>query len=294
MAAGTRTRASIWWEAARPRTLSASIAPVLAGTAAATTFIWWRGLVALVVAIGLQVGVNYANDLFDAQRGVDTASRIGPRRFTASGIVSPGAMRTAMLISFGISAAAGLALAAVVGAELLLVGAACLAAAIGYSGGPRPYGAAGMGEVSVFLFFGVVATVGSAYVQSEEITALAYLTAIPIGLLATALLVVNNLRDIETDEAARKITLAVHFGPEKTLTFYQWLLGLAFVCTLGVAARAGSLPPLLALLAAPLATRAVRTLKKEFQRGMYFRSLGATARVQLAYGALLALGLWLG
>lgn len=293
MAAGTRSRAGIWWEAARPRTWSASVAPVLAGTAAATTFIWWRGLLALVVALGLQIGVNYANDLFDAQRGVDTEARIGPKRFTSSGLVSPGAMRVAMLIAFAIAAAAGLVLAVVVGPELLLVGAACLAAALGYSGGPRPYGAAGFGEVSVFLFFGVVATIGSAYVQSEEVTAVAYLTAIPIGLFATALLVVNNLRDIETDESAGKMTLVVRLGPEKTLTFYWWLLVIAFICTFGIAARAASFAPLLALLAAPLAPRAVTILKSEFQRGLYFRSLGATARLHLAYGALLALGLWL-
>ena len=203
-----------WFLGARPRTLPASAVPVLVGTGAAAAYghaIWWRALLAGVVAVSLQVGVNYANDYSDGVRGTD-AVRVGPLRLVASGTATPGAVKRAALLVFVFAGVAGLALAAVAGWWLLAVGAACVAAAWLYTGGPRPYGYVGLGEVSVFAFFGVVATVGTAYVQTEKVTGLELLTALPVGLLAVSLLVVNNLRDIPGDTAAGKRTLAVRLA----------------------------------------------------------------------------------
>ena len=200
-----------WFLGVRPWTLPASAVPVLVGTGAAAAYghaIWWRALLAGVVAVSLQVGVNYANDYSDGVRGTD-AVRVGPLRLVASGTATPGAVKRAALLAFVVAGIAGLALAAVAGWWLLAVGAACVAAAWLYTGGPRPYGYVGLGEVAVFAFFGVVATVGTAYVQTEKVTGLELLTALPVGLLAVSLLVVNNLRDIPGDTAAGKRTLAV-------------------------------------------------------------------------------------
>ncbi len=227
---------NVWVEAIRPRTLPAAISPVLVGTAASDNFIVWRFAAALVVALAIQVGVNLANDLFDAQRGVDTELRVGPRRVTAAGLVSPKQMRVAMVIAFGVAAIAGLALAICVNLWLLAVGAASFVAALAYSGGSRPYAALGLGEVFVFVFFGLVATVGSSFVQDEQIHQIAYVAAIPVGLLATAILVVNNLRDTETDRAAGKRTLAVRLGERKTRLLYQALVVVAFLDTGAVVA----------------------------------------------------------
>ncbi|MFP4312535.1 MAG: 1,4-dihydroxy-2-naphthoate polyprenyltransferase, partial [Nitriliruptoraceae bacterium] len=203
-------------EAARPRTLPAAIAPVAVGTAAAATPLaalsWVRAALALVVALALQVAVNYANDYFDGVKGIDTAARTAPRRAVASGLVTPAAMRTAVLVALAVAALAGLALAWLVGWELLLVGLLAVAATLGYSGGPKPYASAALGEVMVFVFFGVVATAGSAYVQDARLTLLPLLASVPMGLFAVALLVVNNLRDIPTDREVGKTTLAVTLG----------------------------------------------------------------------------------
>lgn len=214
----------IWVEAARPRTLSAAVVPVLVGTATGGAFLPWRFAGALTVALALQVAVNYANDYFDGVRGVDTPDRVGPRRATASGLVKPGQMKTAIAVALGIAACAGLGLTFAVGPELLLIGFASIVAALAYSGGPRPYASAGLGEVFVFTFFGPVATIGTAYVQAETIPALTVVTSIPIGLLATAILVVNNMRDIETDVVAGKRTLAVRLGPRGTRHLYAGLI----------------------------------------------------------------------
>jgi 1,4-dihydroxy-2-naphthoate octaprenyltransferase len=282
----------VWFEAARPRTLPAALAPVLVGTAAAERFSVWRALGALVVGLAIQVGVNYANDYFDGVRGVDTPERTGPRRAVASGWVAPAQMRTAMVVALGVAAAAGLGLAWAAGWELLLVGLAALLAAVGYSGGPRPYASAGLGELFVFVFFGLVATVGSAYVQDRRVVAEAVAAAVPIGLLATAILVVNNLRDLDTDQRAGKRTLAVRLGERRTQTLYRTLVVGAFVLLGPVTAVAGSAWPLLALGALPLALRTVRRVQRARSPRPLVPALGLTARVQLLFGVLLAAGLW--
>lgn len=297
----TRPGLATWWEASRPRTLPASVAPVLVGTAAAALVdpadggaqvLWGRLALALLVALTLQIAVNFANDYFDGVRGVDTEDRVGPRRLVASGIVSPSQMKRGMAVALGVAAIAGLALAAMAGGELLLVGAAALLAAVGYSGGPKPYASAGLGEVFVFVFFGVVATAGSAYVQDERLTALALVASLPMGLLATALLVVNNLRDIFTDTAAGKVTLAVRLGDAGTRRLYLLLLAGALVSVPVLALVAGSPWPLLGLLAAPLAPPALRVVRMA-EGPALIAALGLTARLQLVLALLLVAGLGL-
>lgn len=283
----------VWVEAARPRTLGAGFVPVLVGTAAAESFSAWRFICALLVAVALQVGVNYANDYYDGTRGVDSGARVGPRRAVASGLVSPAAMRRAMWTSFAVAGIAGALLAVAVEPWILAAGVVCFAAALGYSGGPRPYGSAGLGEVFVFVFFGLVATAGSFFVQAERVGAVAIAAAVPIGLLAAAILVTNNLRDIETDEAAAKRTLAVRLGAQGTKSFFAALLGLAIVSTAGVAITARSLWPLLALVSLPAIYGAYRAVRGAGAASDLLPALGATARAHLSYGLLLAVGLWL-
>ena len=280
-----------WVEAARPRTLVAGIVPVLVGTAASGSFSLPRFLGALVVALGMQVGVNFANDLFDARKGVDTPRRMGPRRLTAAGLITESSMRNAMVISFLIAVVTGAGLAAVAGWELAIVGAVSILAALGYSGGPWPYASKGLGEVFVFIFFGLVATVGSAYVQAEEVTPLAVAASIPVGLLATAILVVNNLRDIETDDATGKRTLAVRLGADRTRRLYRALIAGAYLFLVVVASRGGGLPALLPALSIPLAIPPVKMVSTASGREL-IAALGATARLQLVFGVLLAVGLW--
>jgi 1,4-dihydroxy-2-naphthoate polyprenyltransferase len=282
-----------WLAGARPRTLPASAVPVVVGTsvvAAEGHVIWWRAVAALVVAVAIQVGTNYANDYSDGMRGTDDR-RVGPVRLVASGLASPSAVKRAALASFGVAAVVGLALAAAAGWWLILVGAASVAAGWLYTGGPRPYGYAGLGEVFVFVFFGLVATVGTAYVQLERVTGLAVAAAVPVGLLAVALLVVNNLRDIPGDTASGKRTLAVRVGDGVTRRLYTAcvLVPFAIVPALAVA-RPGAL---LALAALPLAVVPVRkVLGGEAGRGL-IPVLGATGRLQLVFGALLAVGIWI-
>jgi 1,4-dihydroxy-2-naphthoate polyprenyltransferase len=230
-------------QAARPRPLPAAVTPVVVGTAAALRpagdLHLDRAALALVVALALQVAVNYANDLFDGISGVDTAERTGPRRAVASGLISPSAMKKATAAALAVAAVAGLVLAWQVGPELLLVGVAAILATLGYSGGRRPYASRGLGEVSVFVFFGVVATAGSAYVQDGMLTTVPLLASIPVGALAVALLVVNNLRDIPTDAAAGKRTLAVRLGEAGTRRLYRGLVVVALAGGVGVAGGGG-------------------------------------------------------
>lgn len=295
MADAAATGAAVYLEAARPRTLPAALAPVLVGTAAATRapaeLSWGRAGAALVVALALQVAVNYANDLFDGLAGVDTEERTGPRRAVASGLVTPAAMRTATLVAFAVAGVAGAALAWAVGWELLLVGLVAGLAALGYSGGARPYASRGLGEVSVFVFFGLVATVGSAYVQDERMTWLPVLAAVPVGLLAVALLVVNNLRDIPTDARAGKRTLAVRLGEARTRTLFRGLVLGALAWSLPVALVATSPWPLLALASAPLAAPALRTVAHAPLGRPLVAALEVTGRFQLLFAALLTVGL---
>jgi 1,4-dihydroxy-2-naphthoate octaprenyltransferase len=227
-----------WIAGARPRTLPAALVPVLVGTAAAggmngvheglRGLTVWRFLAALVVSLALQIGVNYANDYSDGVRGTDDA-RVGPMRLTGSGRKRPGAVKRAAFIAFGVAAVAGLALAVATTWWLLAVGAVAIAAAWFYTGGPRPYGYAGLGEAFVFVFFGVVATTGSAFVQIERFTPLTVLVSIPVGLFATALLVVNNLRDIPGDTTSGKRTLAVRLGDKRTRVLYVVLMVVPFL-----------------------------------------------------------------
>jgi 1,4-dihydroxy-2-naphthoate polyprenyltransferase len=282
-----------WVAGTRPRTLPASAVPVVVGTAVAYAggqVIWWRAAAALVVAVAIQIGTNYANDYSDGIRGTDTR-RVGPVRLVASGLAPAAAVRRAAIISFGVAALAGLALAAAAGWWLILVGAASVAAGWLYTGGPRPYGYVGLGEVFVFVFFGLVATVGSAYVQLERITGLAVAASVPVGLLAVALLVVNNLRDIPGDTASGKRTLAVRVGDRVTRRLYAACVLIPFALVPALAAsRPGAL---LALAALPLAIAPVRrVLAGEEGRGL-IPVLGATGRLQLVFGALLAIGIWI-
>ena len=281
----------VWIEAARPRTLPAAVAPVLVGTAAAQRLIVWRALAALVVALAVQVAVNYANDYFDGVKGVDTAQRVGPRRAVAGGLVAAGQMRRAIGVALAVAAVAGLALAADVGWELVAVGAVCFVAALGYSGGPRPYASAGLGELFVFVFFGLVATVGSTYVQDERIRISAVLGGVGVGLLASAILMVNNLRDIDTDRDAGKITLAVRLGAQRSRLVYWLMVAGAFVVPFVVAAILASPWPLLTIAAAAAVVPLTRRVRPEATSRDLIAALGGTGRLELGFAALLAAGL---
>lgn len=281
-----------WVEAARPRTLSAGIAPVLVGTAAADRFIAWRFGAALVVGVSIQIGVNFANDLFDAQSGVDTEARLGPRRAVASGLVSPQKMKVALGLTIAVAAVAGLALALATTLWLLVVGLACFAALLAYSGGPRPYASAGLGEVFVFVFFGLVATIGSAYVQDESIPEVAVAAALPVGLLAVAILVVNNLRDIPTDAAAGKKTIAVRLGQRRTRRLYTILAVSVLIGVFVTSTVADDAWPLLGLFSALPLEKARRTVHRA-QGSDLVPALGATSAAQLVLGIGLAVGLWI-
>jgi 1,4-dihydroxy-2-naphthoate polyprenyltransferase len=282
-------------EAARPRTLPAAVAPVLVGSAAAARSVpdlsVPRATLALVVALALQVAVNYANDYFDGVKGVDTEARSGPRRAVASGLVTPRAMRTATIAALAVAGAAGAVLAWLAGWELLLVGVVAILATLGYSGGRRPYASRGLGEVGVFVFFGLVATAGSAYVQDERLTLLPLVAAVPIGLVAVALLVVNNLRDIPTDRAVGKQTLAVRLGEDRTRLLFQALVAGSAAWVLPVAVLAGSPWPLLGVLALPFAWPAMRIVRTAPLGRPLVAALGVTGRYHLLLGMLLAVGL---
>jgi 1,4-dihydroxy-2-naphthoate octaprenyltransferase len=250
----------------------------------------WRALAAMVVALALQVGTNYANDYSDGRRGAD-AHRAGPLRLTASGLVAPALVLRAAAIAFAVAAVAGLALAVAVDLRLLVVGAACIAAGALYTGGPKPYGYAGFGELAVLVFFGFVATAGSAYVQLGRLTGLAVLASLPVGLLACALLVANNLRDVDTDAQSGKLTLAVRLGPARTRVLYRACVAGALV---GVAAIGVARPPaLVAVAATPLALPPLRLVAQRRDAPGLIAALIGTARIQLVTCALLAAGLWL-
>ena len=285
---------NLWIAGARPRTLPAAVVPVAVGTAVAVGdgVTAWRALAALVVALAIQVGTNYANDYQDGVRGTDDV-RVGPVRLVASGLAPASAVRTAALASFGVAAVAGLALAAAVGWELILVGLVSFAAGWLYTGGPKPYGYLGLGELFVFTFFGLVATVGSTYVQTGEVTGLAVCAAVPVGLLATALLVVNNLRDIPTDTEAGKKTMAVRLGDRTTRIVYITMLVDVFllVIVLAVTAR---MPALLGLVGLVAAVPPIREIRRGAVGPALIPVLGATGRTQLVTGLLLALGLAIG
>ena len=281
-----------WVEGARPKTLPAAVVPVAVGTAVAFSqgeVVWWRAAAALVVALAVQVGTNYANDYSDGIRGTDDG-RVGPLRLVASGLKAAPAVKRAAFLSYGVAAVAGLALAWAVTWWLVPVGAACFVAGWFYTGGPRPYGYAGLGEVFVFVFFGLVATTGSAFVHVEAVTLLALGASFPVGALATALLVVNNLRDIPTDTASGKRTLAVRLGDQDTRMLYLVLLT---AVPIGAAILLAVVRPLapLAILGIALGLPAARAVRQGARGRDLVPVLVRTGQVQLAYGLLLAAGL---
>jgi 1,4-dihydroxy-2-naphthoate polyprenyltransferase len=285
------TSVSDWIAGARVRTLPAAIVPVAVGTAVAigeSGAIWWRAAVAAVVSLALQLGTNYANDYSDGIRGTDD-DRVGPVRLVASQRATPKAVKTAAFVCFGVAAVAGLTLAAVTSWWLIAVGAAAIAAGWFYTGGSRPYGYSGLGEVFVFVFFGLVATVGTAYIQTETISTLSVVASVPVGLLAVALLITNNLRDIPGDAVTGKRTLAVRLGDAATRRFYVVIVVLTFVVGVGSAlSRPGAV---LCLLAAPLAIAPVRTVLGGAKGRELIAVLAATAKVQLVFGVAYAIGL---
>ncbi len=288
--------AQVWWSAVRPATLAASVAPVLAGTAVAIHeggAQWGPGLGALVVALGMQLGVNFANDYSDYVRGAD-ARRVGPVRAASSGVVEPEHVRWAAVAAFGVAGLAGLVLSLAIDWRLIFIGAASILAGWLYTGGPRPYGYLGLGEVFVFVFFGLVATVGTVYVEASRVMPLAVLIGAGMGFCATAILVLNNLRDIETDAVAGKRTLATLIGRDRTRILLLVLVFAAFAVPVAVwALDLADETVLVVLLAIPPAAAAVRTGFVSTIAPQLVRALTRMAMTELAYALLLTLGLLL-
>lgn len=315
------SRARAWWIAARPHTLWVAVVPVLVGgglalgtpcplnqpssgptqlplylcNMAESAFRPDAFVAALIGALAIQVAANFVNDVSDAARGADSPDRIGPARVVAGGLLSPQAVTRGAWVAFGVAIAAGIWLTAIAGWVVVAIGVASILATLGYVGGPRPYGYAGMGEVAVFVFFGLVATVGSRYVHDSTAPLAAWLLAIPIGMLAAAILVANNIRDIETDAAAGKRTLAVMVGRNATARLYAILVWGAFLL-IALFAAAGWTPrwTALALIAAPVARPLSSAIATEVGGPPLIAALKGTARLQLLAGALLALGAALG
>lgn len=283
-----------WIEGARPRTLPAAIAPVAAGTGAAAAvdgFVAWKALLALLVALALQVGVNYANDYSDGIRGTDE-QRVGPLRLVGSGVARPGAVRAAAMVCFAVAGVLGLVLALTTAWWLLLVGAAAIVAAWYYTGGDRPYGYRGMGEVSVFVFFGLVATIGTTFVQAERVTLASVLAGVGCGALACGVLVANNLRDVATDRVAGKNTLAVRLGDAGTRRFYLALAVLAYLVVLVIAV--GHPLALVTLLSAAVLVGPLRSVLGGAGGRDLIPVLKATGITLLLYGVLLGVTLAVG
>ncbi len=287
----------LWAVAARPRTLPAAVAPVLVGTALAASedvFKPLRFAAALLGSIFIQIGTNLANDYSDARRGADTEDRLGPVRVTAGGLMPPRRVLVGTWVAFGIAVAAGGYLAAVAGWELLVVGVLSIAAGVLYTGGPRPYGYEGLGELFVFVFFGLVAVGGSYFVQTEDLRWEAVALGVPVGLLAAAILVVNNVRDIETDRRAGKRTLAVRLGRDRAVRVFWEMLMLAFV-SVAVIDALSDLESwiLLSLLALPLALPLGRTLRERRDGPALNQLLADTGRLLAVFSLLLSIGLLL-
>ena len=288
----------IWLMAARVRTLPAAVAPVLVGTSLAQPladrFRFGAFVAALLGALFIQVGTNLSNDYSDARRGADTDDRLGPVRVTAGGLVPPRQVLIATYLTFGLAVLCGLYLVAVAGVELLVLGVLSILAGVLYTGGPKPYGYEGLGEVFVFLFFGVVAVAGSTFAQLERWPWEALVFAVPVGLLATAILVVNNVRDMDTDRRAGKRTLAVRFGRTRSRAFYALLVYAAFPAAL-IPWLFGPLKAWVALcwLALPLAFPLVRTVRNHADGPTLNGALAHTGRLQLVFCVLLSAGILL-
>jgi 1,4-dihydroxy-2-naphthoate octaprenyltransferase len=289
------TPGRVWWSAVRPATLAASVSPVLAGTAVAIHQGAIRpaaGFAALLVAIAMQIGVNFANDYSDYVRGADTPRRVGPVRAASSGIVAPERVRLAALAAFGIAGVVGLALSLATDWRLLIVGAACMLAGWLYTGGPRPYGYLGLGELFVFAFFGLVATVGTVYVEDLRVTPLSILAGCGMGFLATAILVLNNLRDIETDAAAGKRTLATRIGRDRTLMLLLVLVCGAFAVPIVVfVSGLAGWTVMLVHFGIPIAAVPVRVAFANRSGPALVTALKRMAAAEIAYALLLTAGL---
>ncbi len=280
-----------WIAGARPKTLPAAIAPVLVGTAfAGYNASLFNTFLALVVALGLQIGVNYANDYSDGIKGTDD-NRVGPMRLVGSGAATPEAVKKAAFISFGIAALAGIYISANSSWLLLIVGALALLAAWTYTGGPKPYGYMSLGEVSVFIFFGVVATVGTYFIHVDSVSREVILVSFAMGAIACAILVLNNLRDLEKDAAANKRTLAVVMGDQSTRDLYKWLMFFAMV--IAVALSFFSFYYLLGLIALPLVAKSVRAVSNGASGPALIQLLANTGRIQIIYAVALSLAAWL-
>jgi 1,4-dihydroxy-2-naphthoate octaprenyltransferase len=283
----SKSSLGIWVDGARPRTLPAAIAPVLVATAlAGDSFNPLTALLALIVSLSLQIGVNYANDYSDGIRGTDN-DRIGPSRITAGGLAKPVQVKSAAFISFGVAAVAGLGLAITTSWWLIAVGAISIAAAWGYTGGKNPYGYMGLGEFFVFIFFGLVATVGSFYVQTEEITGQSILAGVIVGSLACAILVINNIRDRAKDEVVGKLTLAVRLGDKRSRIIYSVLVISPYLLTVGF----GTPWTLLTLLTLPMTISILKALRSGIQGVDLIALLGKTGKVQMLFSLALSLAL---
>ena len=276
-----------WILGARPRTLPAAIAPVAVATALVGSDLnWFRAALALKVAVWLQIGVNFANDYSDGVKGTD-ADRVGPIRLVASGLASARAVKTAAFLSFAVASVAGAWLAFLTSPFLILVGVICIAAAWGYTGGKNPYGYRGLGELSVFIFFGVIATMGTYYAQTEKLSLLSFIVSIPMGALSCAILAINNLRDRPKDELVGKLTVAVRIGDQNARRMYVTLLALAHL-----AAVATLIPTtLLTLLALPMSLSISRPVLSGISGQELIPVLGKTAKLQMIFSILLAIGL---
>ena len=276
-----------WILGARPRTLPAAVAPVVVATAlVGADFNWFRAVLALKVAVWLQIGVNFANDYSDGVKGTD-ADRVGPIRLVASGLASAASVKAAAFISFAIASVAGTWLAILTSPLLIVVGVASIAAAWGYTGGKNPYGYRGLGELSVFLFFGVIATMGTYYAQTEELTLLSFIISIPMGALSCAILAINNLRDRPKDELVGKLTIAVRIGDQNARRMYVSLLALAHL-----AALATLIPTTLTtLLALPLSVSISRQVLSGISGKELIPILGKTGKLQMVFAILFAIGL---
>ena len=276
-----------WILGARPRTLPAAIAPVVVASAlVGTDFNWFRAALALKVAVWLQIGVNFANDYSDGVKGTDE-DRVGPIRLVGSGLATAKSVKAAAFISFGIASIAGAWLAFLTSPLLIVLGVLSIAAAWGYTGGKKPYGYRGLGELSVFLFFGVIATMGTYYAQTEEITFLSFVVSIPMGALSCAILAINNLRDRPKDELVGKLTVAVRIGDRKARVMYVALLALAHI-----AAIATLIPTtLLTLLALPMSLSISRQVLSGISGKVLIPILGKTGRLQMVFALLFAIGL---
>ena len=285
---------NVWVSAARLRTLPAAVVPVIVGTAvarAAGHVAWGPALAALAGSIAIQIGTNFANDVFDAEKGADGPDRVGPLRAVSAGLISAAAMKRAMILAFAIATAFGVYLASVGGWPVVAIGVASIVSGIAYTGGPWPLGYHGLGDLFVFVFFGLVAVCGTAYVQLAAVPCLAVWAAVPVGALATAIIVVNNLRDRATDVRVGKRTLAVRLGRTGALAEYAALLVASYAVSVGLAASRNDAWLLLPLLSLPIAVSRMRALVRAVSGPEFNACLAATGQLLLTYGVLFAVGL---